>query len=64
MAVTGGVRVSAHVPVVASTQAKRALLGSALARDMVVPLWEGLTLIPGRGDHLRPKRPGKLLSLP
>ena len=42
---TAGVRVSAHVPAVVSTKQNNVIrLGSR--RDMVAPVWEGLTLIP------------------
>ena len=45
MAKTSGVRVSAHVPAVASTKQNMAIrLG--MARDAVAPIWEGVTLIP------------------
>ena len=45
MAVTGGVKVSAHVPDVASAKQNTVIrLGSR--RDMVAPIWEGITLIP------------------
>ena len=45
MARTGGVRVSAHVPAVASNK-QDALIRRGMARDMVAPIWEGITLIP------------------
>ena len=45
MSVTGGVRVSAHVTAAASNK-QNAIVRRGLARDMVVPLWEGLSLIP------------------
>ena len=42
---TGGVRVSAHVPAVMSSKQESVIrLGSR--RDMVAPVWEGVTLIP------------------
>ena len=45
MQVTGGVKVSAHVPDVASKKQECVIrLGSR--RDMVAPVWEGVTLIP------------------
>ena len=43
--VSGGCRVSAHVPAVASTK-QNAVVRLGMRRDMVAPLWEGLTLIP------------------
>ena len=42
---TGGVKVSAHVPAVASDK-QNAVIRLGMRRDMVVPLWEGVTLIP------------------
>ena len=45
MSVTGGVRVSAHVPGVASKK-QLAVIRLGSRRDMVSPVWEGVTLIP------------------
>ena len=45
MAVTGGARVSAHVTAAANNR-QNVIVRLGLARDMVVPIWEGLTLIP------------------
>ena len=45
MAVTGGVKVSAHVPAVASNR-QNAVVRLGSRRDMVAPVWEGVTLIP------------------
>ena len=45
MAVTAGVRVSAHVPPVASNK-QNAVIRLGMRRDMVAPLWMGVTLIP------------------
>ena len=44
MAVTGGVRVSAHVPDAASNK-QNAIVRLGMRRDMVAPIWEGVTLI-------------------
>lgn len=44
MRVSGGVRVSAHVPAVAAKK-QNAILRRGLRRDMVAPLWQGVTLI-------------------
>ena len=44
MDVTGGVRVSAHVPAVASNK-QNAVIRRGLRRDMVAPIWDGVTLI-------------------
>ena len=45
MAVTAGVKVSAHVPAVASSK-QNAVIRLGMRRDMVTPVWEGITLIP------------------
>ena len=45
MEITGGVRVSAHVPAVASNK-QEGIVRLGMARDMVAPIWEGITLIP------------------
>ena len=42
---TGGVKVSAHVPDVASTK-QNAIVRLGMRQDMVAPIWEGVTLIP------------------
>ena len=44
MADTGGVRVSAHVPPVAATK-QDGIVRLGMRRDMVAPIWEGITLI-------------------
>ena len=45
MAAAGGVRVSAHVPVAANSK-QTAVVRLGMRRDMVAPIWEGVTLIP------------------
>ena len=45
MEVTGGVRVSAHVPAAGSNR-QNALIRLGNHRDMVSPIWEGVTIIP------------------
>ena len=45
MAVTAGVKVSAHVPNVASNK-QNAVIRLGSRRDAVAPIWEGVTLIP------------------
>ena len=45
MQVTGGAMVSAHVPAVASNR-QNVIVRLGSARDMVVPIWEGISLIP------------------
>ena len=42
--ITGGVKVSAHVPAVASSK-QNAVIRLGMRRDMVAPIWEGVTLI-------------------
>ena len=44
MGVTGGVQVSAHVPAVASNK-QNTVIRLGMRRDMVAPVWEGVTLI-------------------
>ncbi|MDE0201593.1 MAG: phage major capsid protein [Rhodospirillaceae bacterium] len=45
MEVTGGVKVSAHVPAVSGNK-QNAVIRLGMRRDMVAPIWEGVTLIP------------------
>ena len=45
MEITGGVQVSAHVPAVASNK-QNAVIRRGMRRDMVAPVWEGVTIIP------------------
>ena len=45
MNATGGVMVSAHVPGVSSNK-QNAIVRRGMARDMVTPIWEGISLIP------------------
>ena len=57
MAVTGGVRVSAHVPAVNNNKQNTIVrLGSR--RDMVAPVWEGVTLIP---DEVTKAKTGEIV---
>ena len=47
MNVTGGVKVSAHVPAASGNPAKQnAVIRLGMRRDMVAPVWDGVTLIP------------------
>ena len=46
MDITGGVKVSAHVPDVTNANKQNAVIRRGMARDMVAPLWENVTLIP------------------
>ncbi len=43
--ISGGVKVSAHVPAVASNK-QNTLVRRGMRRDAVAPVWEGVTLIP------------------
>ena len=45
MEITGGVKVSAHVPDTVSDK-QDALIRLGMRRDMVAPIWQGVTLIP------------------
>ena len=45
MTITGGVRVSAHVPAVASTK-QQTIVRLGARRDAVAGLWQGVTIIP------------------
>ena len=54
---TGGVRVSAHVPAVASSK-QNAVIRLGMRRDMVAPVWEGLTLIP---DEISQAKKGEIV---
>ena len=45
MAMSGGVRVSAHVPAVASEK-QNAIIRRGMRRDMVAPIWENIAFIP------------------
>ena len=44
MAVTGGIKVSAHVPAVSGNK-QNAVVRLGMRRDMVSPIWEGISLI-------------------
>ena len=43
--ITSGVKVSAHVPAAAASK-QNAIVRLGMRRDMVAPIWEGVTLIP------------------
>ena len=45
MEITGGIKVSAHVPAVASNK-QNSIIRLGMRRDMVAPIWEGVVLIP------------------
>ena len=54
---TYGVRVSAHVPDVASSK-QNAIIRLGMRRDMVAPLWEGVTIIP---DEITKAKAGQVV---
>ena len=54
---TAGVRVSAHVPVVASDKQNN-VVRLGMRRDMVSPIWEGVTLIP---DEISQAKKGEIV---
>ncbi len=46
MEMTGGVRVSAHVPAVDSNNRQNAVIMRGMSMTAVAPMWEGITIIP------------------
>ena len=46
MSVTSGVKVSAHVPAATGAHKQEVVIRLGSRRDMVAPIWEGVTLIP------------------
>ncbi len=54
---SNGVRVSAHVPAVAATK-QNAIVRRGMHRDMVVQIWEGVTIIP---DEVTKARTGQFV---
>ena len=54
---TGGVKVSAHVPAVVSNK-QNAVIRLGMRRDMVAPVWEGVTLIP---DEITKAKSGQIV---
>ena len=54
---TAGLRVSAHVPVVASSKQNN-IIRLGMRRDMVAPIWEGVTLIP---DEVTQAKKGEIV---
>ena len=46
MSVTGGVKVSAHVPAATGAHKQECVIRLGSRRDMVAAIWEGVTLIP------------------
>ena len=57
MADTGGVKVSAHVPAAASDK-QNGVVRLGMRRDMVAPVWEGVTLIP---DEVTKAKAGQIV---
>ena len=57
MRVSGGVKVSAHVPPFASTK-QDAIVRRGTLRDMVAPIWEGISLIP---DEITKAKNGQIV---
>ena len=57
MAITGGVRVSAHVPAVTSTK-QQAIVRLGTRRDAVAALWAGVTIIP---DEVTRAKQGEII---
>ena len=55
--ITGGVRVSAHVPGVSSKK-QNGVIRRGSRRDMVAPIWEGVTLIP---DEVTKAKSGEIV---
>ena len=59
MRVTGGVKVSAHVPAASGTPAQQnALIRLGMRRDMVAPIWENVALIP---DEVTKAKQGEIV---
>ena len=46
MSVTGGVKVSAHVPAATGAHKQECVIRLGSRRDMVSPIWEGIVLLP------------------
>ena len=57
MDITGGVQVSAHVPAVASNK-QNSVIRRGMNRDMVAPIWEGITIIP---DEVTKAKAGQIV---
>ena len=55
--VTGGIRVSSHVPAVAANK-QNSIVRLGSRRDMVCPIWEGVSLIP---DEITQSKEGLLI---
>ena len=57
MEITAGVRVSSHVPAVAANK-QNAVIRRGMARDMVAPIWDGVSLIP---DEVTKAKQGQIV---
>lgn len=57
MEITGGVKVSAHVPAV-NNEKQNAVIRRGQRRDMVAPIWEGVTIIP---DEVTKAKSGEIV---
>ena len=57
MEVSGGVRVSAHVPAAASNR-QNVLIRRGMNRDYVAPIWEGIAIIP---DEITKAKQGQIV---
>ena len=57
MTITGGVRVSAHVPAVASTK-QQTIVRLGGRRDAVAGIWQGITIIP---DEITRAKQGEIV---
>ena len=60
MEIVSDVKVSAHVPAVGATKKQNNLVRLGLRRDMVAPLWEGVTIILSESDEALVKK-GEIL---
>ena len=60
MGIVADVRVSAHVPAVGATKKQNNLIRLGLRRDMVAPMWEGVTILVSETDEALVKK-GEIL---
>ena len=58
MEVVADVKVSAHVPAVGATKRQLGLIRLGLRRDMVAPMWEGVTILP---DEITRAKQGEII---
>ena len=57
MDITGGIKVSAHVPDTVSNK-QNAVIRLGMRRDMVAPIWEGVTIVP---DEITKAKSGEIV---